>query len=441
MINGAPAANPGREAALHALMHLFGQGRTLTSALAQATDSIADPRDRALAQELGYGVVRWLPQLEALLHRQLDNPLAQRHRDVRIALLLGLYQLVHTRIPVHAAVAETVALAGACHKPWAKGLINGVLRGYLRNRAALMAALRQQPEAEYAHPGWLIDATQRAWPQDWERILVENNRRPPMTLRVNARRSDRSTYLRRLATANIEADAAPHTTHGIRLAAPSDVDALPGFQDGLVSVQDAAAQLAAPLLDIKPGHRVLDACAAPGGKTAHMLECAPQPASLLAIDRDRQRLARVSATLERLGLQAEVAPGDAAMPQTWWNGIPFERILLDAPCSATGVIRRHPDIKVLRRSSDLGGLVDHQAKLLEALWPLLARGGLLLYATCSVLPQENTAQIARFLAQHPDARARAMDAPWGRSVGPGRQILPGADGMDGFFYALLEKQE
>jgi 16S rRNA (cytosine967-C5)-methyltransferase len=441
VINRRPAADNGREAALHALMHLLGQGRTLTSCLAEATDSVADPRDRSLTQELCYGVLRWLPQLDALLHRQLDKPLAARHRDIRIVLLLGLYQLVHTRIPVHAAVAQTVALAEACNKPWAKGLINGVLRGYLRNRDAIMAATCQQQEAWYAHPRWLIDAMQRAWPQDWDTILAENNKRPPMTLRVNACRNDRSTYLKYLATAHIEAYAAPHTTHGVMLAAPSEVDALPGFKEGHVSVQDGAAQLAAPLLDIKPGHRVLDACAAPGGKTAHMLECEPRLASLLAIDRDRQRLERVAATLERLGLQADVTPGDAAVPQTWWNGIPFERILLDAPCSATGVIRRHPDIKVLRRASDIRGLVDYQAKLLEALWPLLARGGLLLYATCSVLPPENAAQIARFLAQHPDARERAMDAPWGRSVGPGRQILPGADGMDGFFYALLEKQE
>jgi 16S rRNA (cytosine967-C5)-methyltransferase len=434
-------ATTGREAALRTLVQILGQGRTLTNCLAEAFEIVADPRDRSLAQELCYGVLRWLPQLDAILQRRLKRPLAGRHLDVRAALLLGLYQLMHTRIPAHAAVAETVALAEIHRKPWAKKLINGVLRGYLRNRDPIMAELRQRPEALYAHPRWLLEATQRAHPQHWESILLENNKRPPMTLRVNARRNDRSTYLKQLAAAGIDAHATRHTTHGITLAVPSDVEAVAGFTDGLVSVQDGAAQLAAPLLDLKPGQRVLDACAAPGGKTAHMLESEPHLAPLLAIDHDSQRLERIGKTLRRLDLQADIILGDALLAQTWWNGIPFERILLDAPCSATGVIRRHPDIKVFRRPDDISHLVNHQGKLLEALWPLLAPGGLLLYATCSVLSQENTEQIAHFLAQHPDARERMIDAPWGYSVSPGRQILPGADEMDGFFYALLEKQE
>jgi 16S rRNA (cytosine967-C5)-methyltransferase len=423
------------------LVQILGHGRSLTACLSEAIDSLADSRERSLAQELCYGVLRWLPQLDAVLRRHMDKSLPGRHLDIRAMLLLGLYQLAHTRIPAHAAVAETVALATTRKKPWAKGLINAVLRGYLRDRDAIMAEVLRHQEALYAHPPWLIDATQRAWPQDWDTILHENNKRPPMTLRVNARRSDRSTYLKQLAAAHIEAYASPHTTHGVTLAAPSEVDTVPGFRKGLVSVQDAAAQLAAPLLALKPGQRVLDACAAPGGKTAHMLESEPQLACLLAIDHDEQRLARVATTLQRLGLQAEIACRDAALPQTWWDGIPFNRILLDAPCSATGVIRRHPDIKVLRRRGDIGRLVHEQERLLQALWPLLARGGLLLYATCSLLPQENTAQVARFIARYPDARERPINAPWGQATAPGRQILPGADGMDGFFYALLEKQE
>lgn len=431
----------GREAALQVLLQILGRGRALSSALTDAFDSLADSRDRSLAQELCYGVLRWLPQLDAILGRQLEKPLAARHLDIRAALLLGLYQLTHTRIPAHAAVAETVALAGVHNKHWAKGLINGVLRGYLRNRELITAEICREREARYAHPSWLIDAMRRSWPQDWETLLTENNKRPPMTLRINARRSDRSTYLEQLAAATIEAHVAPYTTHGVTLGTPSEVDRLPGFDDGLVSVQDGAAQLAAPLLRLKPGQRVLDACAAPGGKTAHILESEPQLASLVAIDYDRQRLEQVDKTLVRLGLQAELISGDAAAPQRWWNGIPFDRVLLDAPCSATGVIRRHPDIKLLRRAGDVAHLVIQQQNLLEALWPLLAPGGLLLYATCSVLPQENTTQIARFLAQHPDARERAIDAPWGRLVAPGRQILPGANEMDGFYYALLEKHE
>ncbi len=436
------AAINGRQAALQALVQILGHGRSLTSTLAEASKHLREPRDRALAQELCYGVLRWLPQLQAILQQQLKKPLPSQHIDIQAALLLGLYQLMHSRIPAHAAVTETVALAEAYDKPWAKGLLNGVLRTYLRHRDRIAAQISRQPEALHAHPRWLLEAVQHAWPQDRDTLLAENNKHPPMVLRVNAHREQRAAYLRRLAAANIDAEATPHTTHGITLAKPLEVDALPGFKEGFVSVQDGAAQLAAPLLDVKPGQRVLDACAAPGGKTAHILELEPRLAALVAVDRDPQRLQQVVMMLERLGLQAQATlmHGDAAVPQTWWDGVPFERILLDVPCSATGVIRRHPDIKLLRRPDDIGRLVKQQAKLLQALWPLLARGGLLLYATCSFLPQENAAQIARFLAQHPDARERVIDACWGRSVTPGRQILPGSDGMDGFFYARLEKQ-
>lgn len=440
MRNPIPVPNA-RAVALDALIEVLGHDRSLTPSLAPRIAHLVEQRERSLAQELCYGVLRWLPRLEAILHCLLAKPLRRRDLAVRAALLLGLYQLMYTRIPAHAAVTATVALAEACNKPWAKGLINAVLRTYLRDAPQILAAIDGQEEAWLAHPGWLIERIRQAWPKHWKTILEGNNAQAPMALRINARRSDRGSYLQRLALANIEATAIPYTSHGVALARPYAVDAIPGFREGLVSVQDGAAQLAAALLDLYPGHRVLDACAAPGGKTAHILETEPRLAQVLALDADAERLGHVAQTLARLGLQTELVCADAALPQAWWNGIRFDRILLDVPCSATGVIRRHPDIKFLRRPEDVPRLVAKQARLLDALWPLLAPRGMLMYATCSVLPEENAGQVTRFLARHGDARIRAIDASWGCPVSIGRQILPGADGMDGFYYALLEKQE
>ena len=261
-----------------------------------------------------------------------------------------------------------------------------------------------------------------------------------MAIRVNSRRAGRDAYLAELRNAGIPATPAPHADQGLVLASPMEVTALPGFRMGAVSIQDTAAQLAAPLLDVRAGHYVLDACAAPGGKAAHLLEISPA-ARLVAVDKDPGRLVHVSSTLERLGLQAQVTTGDAGDPGTFWDGRPFDRILLDAPCSGTGVIRRHPDIKILRRPSDIARMAEEQSRMLAGLWPLFAPGGKLLYATCSVLPEENAHRIDAFLGVHPDARLVPIQAPWGRDTGAGRQILPGEDGMDGFFYALLEKVE
>jgi len=395
--------------------------------------------ERPLGQELCYGTLRWQPRLAAVADSLLDRPLKDKDSDVYCLILLGLYQLIHTRIPDHAALAETVAAAHGLGKPWAKALVNAVLRRFQRERAAVLASVDGSEATACAHPDWLLRLLKAAWPEQWQAIVAANNARPPMTLRVNARRVSRAAYLEQLVEQGQQARAAPHTSHGLVLDVPLDVERLPGFAKGLASVQDAAAQLAAPLLDLAPGQRVLDACAAPGGKTGHILELQPALGELVALDADEQRLARVRENLVRLGLEAWLVRGDASAPAQWWDGAPFDRILLDAPCSATGVIRRHPDIKVLRHQQHITELAQSQRRMLGALWPLLRPGGMLLYATCSVLPQENEQLIGEFLGASRDARERPIEATWGHQVGVGRQILPGEDGMDGFYYACLHK--
>ncbi len=430
-----------RAAALAAVRAVLVDGESLSLALPAAVSALQDPRDRALADELAYGVLRWLPRLEAVLAQVLERPLRPKEALVRLALLLGTYQILYTRVPPYAAVAETLALLEAAGRGWAKGLANAVLRRVDRERSALLAGADATDAGRWAHPAWLVDAIRRAWPRDWEAVLAANNAHPPLTLRVNARRSTREAYLARLAEAGLRARPAAHASHGVVLEEAVGVERLPGFAEGLCSAQDAAAQLAAPLLAPAPGERVLDACAAPGGKTAHLLELQPQLAELVALEKDPRRAELLEGTLRRLGLQATTRVADAAEPGGWWDGRPFDRILLDAPCSATGVIRRHPDIKARRLPDQLAALAAGQARLLEALWPLLAPGGVLLYATCSVFPEENEEPLARFLAVHTDARPVPLDVPWGRARAAGRQILPGDDGMDGFFYALVRRKD
>jgi 16S rRNA (cytosine967-C5)-methyltransferase len=428
-----------RRAALRALRAVLQEGATLSRALPPVLEALTDPRDRALAGELSYGTLRWLPRLEALLAAVLRHPLREREVGVRLALLLGLYQLLYTRVPAYAAVAETLALLEREGRGWAKGLANALLRRVDREGPAILARVDRSPQARYAHPAWLISALRQAWPEDWAAVLEANNARPPLTLRVNARLGDREAYIRALASAGLAGRPAAHTTHGVTVEPAVDVERLPGFSAGLCSVQDAAAQLAAPLLGLAPGQRVLDACAAPGGKTAHLLESEPELSEVVAVERDPERAARLAETLARLGLRATLVTGDAARLQAWWDGRPFDRVLLDAPCSASGVIRRHPDIKARLTPGQLPQLLAEQARLLDGVWPLLARGGALLYATCSVLPEENERQLARFLSAHPEARPMPLDAGWGRPRGCARQVLPGEAGMDGFFYALLKK--
>jgi 16S rRNA (cytosine967-C5)-methyltransferase len=426
-----------RAIAAQALGQVLGEGRSLAVVLPPALESVA-PRDRGLLRELCYGVCRWQPELQRLLEGLLDRPLDPREPAVRALLLIGIYQLHHLRIPDHAAVAETVAAARQLRKSWAAGLTNAVLRSFPRRRAELLAQVAADVEAWTAHPRWLLEWLQRDWPDDWPAIVAANNARPPFTLRVNRLQGSRDEYRARLAAAGKNAEPVVAATTALTLAEPVEPAALPGFAEGRASVQDAAAQLAAPLLAVEPGMRVLDACAAPGGKTAHLLECAPD-LELTALDRDAGRLEQVRDNLDRLRLAARLVAGDASRPADWWDGVSYDRILLDAPCSATGVIRRHPDIKLLRRETDIAALADRQQAMLAALWPLLRPGGRLLYATCSVLRRENEQVVAAFLAARPEAREQPIIGDWGRALEWGRQIIPGEAGMDGFYYAALVK--
>jgi 16S rRNA (cytosine967-C5)-methyltransferase len=429
---GRPAFSSPRAAAARAVAEVL-TGRSLTEVLPAA--EVAD-RDRALLAELVYGTCRWFHRLDFFVGRLLQRPLKPRDADVRTLLMVGLYQLVETRVATHAAVDETVAAARGLGKDWAAGLVNGVLRTFLRDRASLEAAAASDSAAGYAHPAWLVMRLRSAWPDEWAAILNAANARPPMTLRVNRLRGSTADYLETLARAGLAASGIAEVPSAVVLDQPVEVGRLPGFGEGAVSVQDAGAQLAAPLLDPRAGEGVLDACAAPGGKTGHLLEWCPE-ARVTAVDIDARRLARVRENLDRLGLAARLTQGDAERPAGEWAEDRYDRILLDVPCTATGVIRRHPDIKLLRRAQDVAELVARQARILDAVWPLLRPGGILLYVTCSLLPEENQNQVDRFLGRWPDARALPIDAPWGRVVGAGRQTLPGERTMDGFFYARL----
>lgn len=431
------AMNP-RLAAARALATVLAGKASLGSSLPEVLGKV-EARDRGLSQELAFGTARWQPRLAGLAAKLLQKPFKAADRDVEALLLVGLYQLLYTRIPPHAAIGETVGCVEKLKKPWAKGLLNAVLRSAQRDSEALFAELERDPVIRLAHPRWLQKALKAHWPEHWEAICNANNAHPPMMLRVNRRQVARDTYLAELQAAGIEAFRCEFSEDGIRLASACDVQQLPGFAEGRVSVQDEAAQLAAGLLDLAPGQRVLDACCAPGGKTCHILEREPQLAEVLALDLEPKRLLRVQENLDRLQLQAQLVAADARDVARWWDGKSFQRILLDAPCSATGVIRRHPDIKLARQPEDIAPLAALQGEMLDALWPTLAVGGVLLYATCSVLPTENRDVIAAFLDRTPGARELDLPAGFGVAQAHGRQLLPQENGHDGFYYAKLIK--
>jgi 16S rRNA (cytosine967-C5)-methyltransferase len=437
---GATPANP-RALAARVVEQVVVRARYLDAALAETLTGLtrAQARDAALIQEMTYGVLRWFHQLQVVAALFLAKPLKEKDQDLHALLLIGLYQLRHMRVPRHAAVKETVEAAVALKKPWAKNLLNACLRSYLREESRAQTAVAADPSATYSHPPWLIEKIRDDWPADWEAVLTAGNQRPPMVLRVNRRQHSREQYLARLASAGIAARALPLTQTAVVLEQPVAVNELPGFTRGEVSVQDAAAQFAAVLLDAQPGERVLDACAAPGGKTGHLLEHTPGLGELVALDREPARVALIEENLARLGFTARTVAADAADPGPWWDGRAFDRVLLDVPCSATGVIRRHPDIKVRRRPDDLPRLLGTQAGLLDALWPLLKPGGKLLYVTCSILPDENEKQMQAFLARHPEAGEVTLPLGAGRARSSGRQILPGESDMDGFYYACMRK--
>ncbi|MEZ5502825.1 MAG: 16S rRNA (cytosine(967)-C(5))-methyltransferase RsmB [Halioglobus sp.] len=387
-------------------------GQSLSQALPARLERVTE-RDRALLQQLSYGSLRQSPRLLALLAQLLDKPLRDKDRDVQGLLLCGLYQLDNMRVPDHAAVAATVGASGALKKPWAKGLANAVLRRYLREREALSQTL--DPASAACHPAWLYDKIREQWPASASAILQAGNEQPPLTLRVNSSRVAVTDCLASLRSHGIAAAVGNLSPQAITLAQAMDVRALPGFTQGLVSVQDEAAQLAAPLLQPGAGERVLDACAAPGGKTCHILELQPGLAELVAMDVDEARLQKVAENLSRLGLQATLLPGNAAHPPAQLAPSSFDRILADAPCSASGVVRRHPDIKVLRRAGDISQFAEQQNAILRGLWPLLKAGGTLLYATCSILNEENSLVVLQFLREHANAELANRAVPWGVS--------------------------
>ena len=396
-------------------------------------------RDQAFCKELCYGTLRWLYRLEAVLAILLKKPFKPKDIDIHVLALTGLYQIIYLNTPDHAAVSETVKACIKSKKTWAKGLLNAVLRRFLREQQQIETTVDASIEQQYAHPHWLVEQFQQDWQESLVDILAANNQRPPMSIRVNTRATNRTDYLMELNKHEIDATPHPYNQIGLTLEHAVSVDRLPSFWQGASSVQDSAAQLAAQLLDIKEGQHILDVCAAPGGKTAHILESAPNNVSLVAIDIDEQRNLRVADNLKRLKLQANVLTADGLETSTWFDNKPFQRILIDAPCSATGVIRRHPDIKILRRPSDIAKLVELQQQLLKSIWPLLDKNGVLLYATCSILASENSKQIELFLKQQHDAKELPIQADWGHPCDFGRQILPGEDNMDGFYYARLTK--
>ncbi|HEY9183554.1 MAG TPA: 16S rRNA (cytosine(967)-C(5))-methyltransferase RsmB [Gammaproteobacteria bacterium] len=388
-------------------------------------------RDQPLLAALVYGALRWHHRLEWQCGRLLTRPLQKSETELAALLRIGILQLEELRIPAHAAVSATVdavTLLGSRH---AAGLVNAVLRRFQREREQLTRAEAQPLEARFSHPQWIIEALRRDYPQHWAAILDANNAPPPMWLRVNALRTTRAEYLAKLEQSGMKGTAGD-VDSAVRLEEPVTVAALPGFAAGEVSVQDLSAQRAAQLLDLKAGQRVLDACAAPGGKTGHILEIAAGQCEVWAVERDPARLTMVRENLERLGVSARLVAGDATAPKDWWDGTPFDRILLDAPCSALGVIRRHPDIKLLRRPADVDRVVALQAKMLGALWPLVAPGGLLLYATCTLLKRENDQQIEAFRSLEPTIDPEPTSTTR-------CQLLTGEAEGDGFYYAWLRK--
>lgn len=426
--------NPRSEAA-KALYQVIYKQRSLTDVFNRDISPLKS-EDQAFIKDICFGSLRWHYPLNTLLEQLLVKPLKQKDRDIECLLRVGLYQLVYQDTPDHAAVNETVKASKKLKKPWARALVNGVMRSFLREKQALLDTITE--DMAYSFPSWLKKRLRKAWPEHWQDILKASNQRAPMTLRVNLSKQSRDKYLAKLAATGIMAKAHPTVGSAIVLDSPVRVSELTEFSEGAVSVQDAAAQMAATLLLCDSGMRVLDACAAPGGKTGHLLESASN-LEVWALDQDPERLSRVDENLKRLNVQATLVAADANKLTDWYDGKMFDRILLDAPCSATGVIRRHPDIKLLRKASDISQLIEQQSNLMDSLWSILKPNGYMLYATCSILPKENEEQIEQFLTRHNDVEVQNIAFPNKTRQKYGLQIFPGEDDMDGFYYCLLQK--
>ena len=434
---------PGAETlanAARAMSRITFDGRSADDALSPFDAA----KDRSAIRAITLGTTRWYLRVTAILDLLLERP-EKLSTEVRVLLATALHQIEYSRNPLHATVDAAVDAARVLGQERAAGLVNGVLRRFTREKTELLKRVDESLAVRTAHPQWLVDEIQAAWPWRAESILEANNGHPPMVLRVDLSRTSVADVIAELAKAGVEAKAIPWAASAIELSQAASVSDLPGFAEGKISVQDAAAQLAAPLLDAKPGMRVLDACAAPGGKTGHLLEHTPGLAELVAVDIEERRFGRVRENLERLGRSATLLAADVSRPEQWWDRKPFDRILIDAPCSSTGVIRRHPDIKLLRRQTDIAALAGTQRSILEACFSMLAPGGRLIYATCSVLPAENQAVLAAFLETHRrDARSLpatlAAQVPGAEATPNGVQLLPGSEaGTDGFHYACVEK--
>ena len=433
-----------RSIALAVLLKVIKQGRSL-SQLKGDFQQLEDSRDRSLATEITNGVLRWRWKLDAILSPHLKKPLRNKDIDVHIILYIAVYELIELDIPDYATVNEAVALVKSIKKIWAKGLVNAVVRNVIRDSESHEQRLIDNDSARYSHPPWLMDLLKQDWPTQWQDIANANNQRPPIWLRVNQQQVSGAQYQEKMQALSMASSKHPELDEALKTESKINVIELPDFEAGAVSVQDAGAQFAAHVLQVKEGERVLDLCAAPGGKACHILELSPKLAALVAVDNVEDRMLRVKENLNRLKLEAQtnvvLITGDASKCDTWWDGELFDCILVDAPCSATGVIRRHPDIKSLRREDDLEPLVALQQEILAQAWTMLAAGGRLLYVTCSVLRQENELQIKQFLMTHEDAVEKDLAVNVGISCENGRQLLPGEMDMDGFYYAYMSKQD
>ena len=431
-----------RNTIIKVLFEVTQNQRSMSLLLSEMLSPETDSRDRGFIKDACFGVLRWYYRLKCIESELLHTPLKQKDNDISCLILLGLYQLLFSDTPDYAVVSEAVSTCKDLKKPWASSLVNKILREFIRNKKSILEKIDKEQTCLFAHPAWFVARLKKAWPNQWEAILKANNQKPPLTLRVNQQKTSRDDFLNLLKTKNILAKPLEALANGITLDQPIPIKDIPSFEDGFCSVQDASGQFAATLLDLKAGQRVLDACAAPGSKTSHILETESKLSKLVIMDKDAERFKKVKENILRLGLDhsfTQLVLADAAHTRLWWDGEPFDRILLDAPCSATGVIRRHPDIKLLRKDSDIDRQAQLQMLLLLALWKLLKPKGKLLYSTCSVLPEENEQIISSFLAHNNNAKLASIELPCGVKRKAGWQILPSENGPDGFYYCLLTK--
>jgi 16S rRNA (cytosine967-C5)-methyltransferase len=433
-----PMKTDTRALAARGLAEIALRGSSLRDVMERYAPRLADPRDRALMMALLSEGARWWLRFDAAIDGLLEKSLRHKDPAVHALLVLGLVQLEVLELQDYAAVAATVEAVRSLQRPQLAGLVNAVLRRWQRERETLIAQLNAKPQTRHAHPAWLAAALQSDWPEQAYTVMAADNREPPLMLRVNRQRSERAALIEQLQTAGYSAIAHPWLSDALVLPHSTDVTRMPGFEDGLFAVQDGAAQVAADLAELKDDLRVLDACAAPGGKACHLLERAD--IDLTALEVDAPRAERIRQNLMRLRLNAKLVIGDAGAPKGWWKGQLFDRILIDAPCSATGVLRRRPDVRLHRRESDVAAMHEQQRRILSALWPLLAPDGRLVYITCSVLRTENEAIVGELLAAQPDAQPVSFTLPVGHAASVGWQILPGDGDLDGMYYAVLQKR-